>query len=166
MSVLDFSKVFSCPRCGAIGAIYLLKIAGTKIIIKQRCPLHGGRSYKLPHLQKEQFISYIRDAVFRCYKCGREATVDNIKVAGPWTLSRVFCPVHGNKLPYQKIWSPIYAEISKIEARPQETQEIPPKQKQEVLPLPSVDKIFCPNCGSPLKGIENFCGICGAEIRR
>ena len=112
MTQPDFSKMFSCPRCGTMGAIYFLKVAGNNMIIKQRCPIHGGRSYKVPLVQKDISIPYIRDAVYKCYKCGQEVSVDQIKASGPWTLIRGACPNHGNKLPFQKIWNSVYAEIS------------------------------------------------------
>lgn len=166
MSYMDYSKMFSCPRCGAEGAIYLLKVAKDKIIIKQRCPKHGGRAFKLPLMQKDQFISHIRDGVFRCFKCGQDATVDHIKGSGPWTLIRLACPTHRNKLPFQKIWNTVYSEISSMVATsPQaaQSQAVEP-QPEQPQPTPSEEKKFCPNCGTPLEGAEVFCGACGAEI--
>lgn len=162
MTQPDFSNIFRCPRCGTTGAIYLLKVAGDKMIIKQRCPQHGGRSYKLPLIQKDQFILYIRNAIFRCYKCGQDTTVDHIKMSGPWTLIRAACPDHGNKLPYQKIWSTIYTEISRedepnLKSQQNEKQSVSEEVKTE-------EPKNCPNCGAPLRGIEKFCGLCGSEI--
>jgi hypothetical protein len=162
MSRPDFSNIFSCPRCGTIGAIYLLKVAGNKMIIKQRCPQHGGRSYKLPLIQKDQFIPYIRNAVFRCYKCGQEATVDNLKMSGPWTLIRAACPIHGNKLPYQKIWSAIYTEICRGDVPNLKSQQT---EKQSVSQFEATVIKFCPHCGDHLKGIEKYCSACGSEIQ-
>jgi ssDNA-binding Zn-finger/Zn-ribbon topoisomerase 1 len=162
MAQPDFSNIFSCPRCGTTGAIYLLKVAGNKMIIKQRCPKHGGRSYKLPLIQKEQFIPNIRDAVFRCYKCGQEVKVDSLKMSGPWTLFKGVCPVHGNKLPYQKIWSTVFTEISRDDVSDLKSQLNEKKNVSEEVDTQEIK--VCPNCGSPLRGIEKYCGFCGSEI--
>ena len=112
MSQLDYSHMFTCPRCGTMGAIFFLKLAGTRMIIKQRCPTHGGRVIKLPLLQKDLVMPYIRNAVFKCFKCGQDAAVHSMKIAGPWTIIKCTCPTHANKLPNQKIWSTIYNEIA------------------------------------------------------
>jgi len=70
---VDYSRAFSCPKCGEVGNIYLVKVAGGKIIIKQRCPVHGGRAFKIPLKDKDNYIHFIHDGVFRCYKCGQVA---------------------------------------------------------------------------------------------
>ena len=51
---VDYSRAFSCPKCGEIGNIYLVKVAGSKIVIKQRCPVHGGRAFKIPLKDKDK----------------------------------------------------------------------------------------------------------------
>ena len=166
MTQSDYNKLLDCPRCGALGAIYLLKIAGQKIIVKQRCPVHGGRSYKIPLMQKDQFIPHIRGAIFRCYKCGQEAPIDHVKVSGPWTLIKCSCRTHGKKLPYQKIWSAVYNEISSnafTEPHPEQPQPEQPHPEQPQ-PTPSEEKKFCPSCGTELEEIGKFCGTCGAEV--
>ncbi|MFX1494075.1 MAG: zinc-ribbon domain-containing protein [Promethearchaeota archaeon] len=161
MNQQDFSKRFSCPRCGTMGAIFLLKVIGSQILIKQRCPIHGGRKYAVPLMQKDDFMPYIRDAIFRCYKCGEEATVDYVKVKGPWSLIRCNCPTHRNKLPFYKIWSSIYNEISSEGLEVQPPMEPRPTEQE---PTIGEQKEFCPHCGTPLRGIEKFCGSCGAEL--
>lgn len=167
----DYSHVFSCPRCGAVGALYLVKIAGAYIVFKQRCPTHGGRSFKLSLMEKNGYLPYIQDTFFRCFKCGQPATVDRMKISGPWTLVRNLCPNHGNKLPFQKIWSSIYAEIANRGVPiPKEKTPAPVISEpiemvsEEPESLSSEEKKFCPNCGTPLDGTERFCGSCGAEI--
>ncbi len=161
MTQSDYNKLLNCPRCGALGAIYLLKLAGPKIIVKQRCPEHGGRSYKIPLTQKDLFIPYVQNAIFRCYKCGQEAPIDHVKVSGPWTLIKCSCPTHGKKLPYQKIWTTVYDEISSnVSATPQSEYS----QPEQLQPTPSEEKKFCPNCGTELEEIGKFCGACGAEV--
>ena len=152
----DYNKMLSCPRCGDVGAIYLLKVAGDKLIIKQRCPKHGGRSFKLPLMEKNILIPHIRNAIFRCFKCGQEAKADLIKESGPWTLIRCDCPTHGNKLPFQKIWSVIYTEIS--------SEPVVQSQPAQPQPIPSEENMFCPDCGMPMEGSQRFCGSCGAEV--
>ena len=44
---LDYNKLFSCSKCGNIRAIFFLKVAGSKIIIKQKCQKHGVKVIKL-----------------------------------------------------------------------------------------------------------------------
>jgi len=45
-----------------------VKVAGSKVIVKQRCPVHGGRAFKVPLKDKDKYIHLIQNAVFRCYK--------------------------------------------------------------------------------------------------
>ena len=165
MSQLDYSHMFTCPRCGTMGAIFLLKLAGTQMIIKQRCPTHGGRTIKLPLMQKDLVMPYIRNAVFKCFKCGQDAAIHSIKVAGPWTIIKCNCPTHANKLPNQKIWSTIYNEIASKPVTPAApVAAAAPVQPIQPQPASSGEKMFCPNCGTPMEGTEKFCGDCGTEI--
>lgn len=161
MTQQDYSKKFSCPHCGTMGAIFLLKVTGSQILIKQRCPTHGGRKYIVPLMKKDEFMPYIRDAVFRCYKCGQEAIVDYVKVKGPWSLVRCSCPTHKNKLPFYKIWNSVYNEISGKELEAQPPTEPQPEESE---PTIGERKEYCPHCGTPLRGVEKFCGACGAEL--
>ncbi|MFW9785516.1 MAG: hypothetical protein ACFFFB_24755, partial [Candidatus Heimdallarchaeota archaeon] len=103
MTQQDPNQLFSCPRCGTKGAIYLVKIEGTKFIVKQKCPTHGGKRYTFPRDQKEFIIPYIRDELFRCFKCGQEATIATKKVSGFWTMIRCECPTHGVQQQWQKV---------------------------------------------------------------
>ena len=68
MAEIDYSKMFSCPRCGAQGAIYLLKVAGSIVIVKHRCPVHGGRSFTFPLVQKDALIPEIEKNGFNCLR--------------------------------------------------------------------------------------------------
>ncbi len=169
MSDMDYNKVPSCPKCGTVGAIYVLKYAGAQIIVKQKCPTHGGKAYKYPLRDRDIFLPNLRSAIFRCYKCGEEATVDHTKVSGPWTLIKCNCQTHGNKLPYQKIWTNAYNEYFSRSEVAQQPIQPPPKQQiqqseQQLAPAPSEKMKFCPNCGTPISGIESFCAGCGEEL--
>ena len=171
MAYLNYNQVFSCPRCGAIGALFVVKVAGAYIVFKQRCPTHGARSFKLPLMEKNGYLPQVQDTVFRCFKCGQPATVDRMKISGPWTLVRCICPNHGNKLPFQKIWSSIYAEVANMGApvpQPIIPKSIEPEPaapvSEEPEPISNEEKKFCPNCGTPMEGTERFCGSCGEEI--
>ena len=154
MAYMNYNKMFSCPRCGTVGTIFLAKLAGNSIVIKQKCPKHGSRSFRVPYLQEEFYIHLLQSAVFRCFKCGQDAKVDQVKIKGPYTLLKCNCPTHGNKLPFQKIWSTVYSKISsKDYTTPQPAQ-----------PPPSNENKFCPICGTQIEGTGRFCGNCGAEI--
>ncbi len=157
MAYMNYSKMFSCPKCGTIGAIFLVKVAGTLIIIKQKCPKHGGRAFKVPLSQLDLYTDLLRNGVFRCYKCGQEATVDHTKTKGPWTLLKSTCPTHGSKLPFQKIYTIIYNDISGSAISAPVVVAPQPAQPQ------STPK-FCPHCGAPMVGMAKFCAECGAEV--
>jgi len=157
---LDYSKTFSCPRCGAAGNIYLVKVAGNKIIIKQRCPVHGGRAFKLPLKEKDNYIHLIQEGVYRCYKCGQVAEQSYMRTSAPWTLIKTSCPTHG-AITTQKIWGTIYNEISSQGTiTPQTDQQQPP----QIEPTPIEENKFCPNCGAPLTEAGRFCGECGSKL--
>jgi len=111
MSQSDLVNMFACPKCGNPGAIFFVKLVNELFLVKQRCPIHGGRLFKLPTRLKEASISHFRDAIFRCSKCGQEAALFHVKYSGPWALIKVDCPTHGLKT--QKIWTTVYNEIEK-----------------------------------------------------
>ena len=166
MSIPDYSILFSCHRCGKSGSIYLVRVVGPQIIVKQRCPDHGGRAFKFPLMRKDVVTKLFHDGFFRCYKCGQKAPMDSKKTSRRWTLLKLNCPTHGNNLPFQKLWGTLYNEVISKEGegpgyRAPEPVLPEPVEKQ---PEPTPDKKFCPNCGTPLEGIEAFCGSCGNEI--
>ena len=156
MAQSENDKHFTCPKCEQIGIITLLKAIGDKLLIKKKCPAHGESTSKIPLIQKNSFIPQFRRGVFRCSQCGQEATVRSTKTSGPWMLVNCSCPTHGNKLPVQKIWSTIYIDITNEEG--QITEQI-----QEA-DIQNDKKKFCPNCGTPLKGIGDFCDTCGSKV--
>ena len=177
---MDYNNLFKCPKCGASGCISLVKVVNTLVIIKQRCLKHGERVIKVPLIQKDLFLNLIRDNLFLCYKCGQPASVESTKLTGPWTILKLNCPTHGTKLPDQKIWNSIYGEISSGAGQP--SIKIPQQTIEEKFPeappesmldeTPQVEPIitsrgkalFCPNCGTQIKGNEKFCGTCGTEL--
>jgi hypothetical protein len=126
MSQSDLAKMFDCPSSGNKGAVLLIRLIKDQILVKQSCPtLHPYgwtskvRVFRIPLRFKDLCASYFRDAVFRCYKCGQKTTVDLVKFSGPWTLIKLSCPTHGNKLPTHKIWSTVYSDISNgVDATP------------------------------------------------
>lgn len=113
MSQSDLVEVFNCNGSGNKSAVYLIKLAKDKIVVKQSCPPSGTRRFTIPLRLTDQCIPYFQDMVFRCFKCGQEATVDHVNLSGTWTLLKMSCPTHGNELTYHKIWSTIYKEIAK-----------------------------------------------------
>ncbi|MCK4380905.1 MAG: hypothetical protein KAW51_07160 [Candidatus Lokiarchaeota archaeon] len=162
MAQSEDSKNFSCPKCGKISTITFLKADGDKIIVKQKCPKHGERTFKVPLIQKDNFIPHFRQGVFRCYQCGQEAIVESTKTSGPWMLVKCACPTHGNKLPLQKIWSTIYTDISQYTDI--SLKESPESEHIKSPPIQTDEKKFCPDCGTPLKETGDFCDTCGSKI--
>jgi uncharacterized membrane protein len=119
MSRSDLANMFDCPSSGNKGAVYFIKLVKDQILVKQSCPTlypygwsNKVRVLRIPLRLKDQCVSHFRDVVFRCFKCGQEATVDHVKFSGPWTLIKLSCPTHGNNLPTHKIWSTVYSDIS------------------------------------------------------
>ncbi|MFX1375733.1 MAG: hypothetical protein ACFFA0_07975 [Promethearchaeota archaeon] len=156
MSQTEESKHFNCPKCGNTGNIFFIKAVGKKIIIKQKCPQHGDRSFNIPLMKKNLFIPHFRDGVFKCSKCGKETTVESAKPSGPWMLIKCVCPTHGKNLPPQRIWSTIYTDIYK--------EEVSTQQPDQPSPVIIDEKKFCPNCGTILKESGKFCDACGTKI--
>jgi hypothetical protein len=156
MAQSEENKIFNCPKCGSKGTIYFIKAVGKKILIKQKCPRHGDRSFSIPLMKKNLFIPNFRENVFQCHYCGKETTVQKAKPSGPWILLKCTCPTHGNKLPIQRIWSTIYIDIS----------------AKEILTSQAVDQVnnqinkpkLCPNCKTPVRGKSKYCDACGAEL--
>ncbi|MFX0139313.1 MAG: hypothetical protein ACFFDN_37075 [Candidatus Hodarchaeota archaeon] len=148
MDQADFSHMFKCNKCGQFGAIYLAKAAGTVIVLKIKCPTHGGRSLKISLANKPQYISNLKDGIFRCYKCGAPSKLGTMKVSGPYTLVQMICPSHGSKLPYQKIWTSIYNEITgpSVPQIPVTTPGTPVDKGKVIFDIPP----SCPYCKAPI----------------
>jgi len=156
ISQSDLVNMFTCSGCGSILTTYLIKSVKDQILVKQKCPNHLEKVLKIPLRLKDQCISHFRDTVFRCYKCGQEATVDRVILSGPWTLIKLSCPTHGNKIPTHKIWSTIFHEIS--------NEGIATPQQVQPQPIPSEEKRFCRMCGERYKdAYQKFCQNCGSE---
>lgn len=144
---MSWENMFNCPKCNQPGVVYVVKQAGAYNIVKVKCPNHGAKSLKLPIAQKEQYISNIKEGVFRCYKCGATTKLGTVKISGPWALVRMICPTHQSKLPYQKIWNTIYAEISAGPLTGIATAGVTQTSKGKVIfDVPPT----CPYCKAPL----------------
>ncbi|MFX0022130.1 MAG: hypothetical protein ACFE9S_07370 [Candidatus Hermodarchaeota archaeon] len=156
MAQSEENKLFTCPKCGSKSTIFFVKAVGNKILIKQKCPRHGDKSFNIPLMKKNRFIPYLREGVFQCHYCGKETTVEKAKPSGPWMLLKCVCPKHGNKLPIQRIWSTIYIDISDKEVSISKVVE--PENNQVIKPK------LCPNCRTPIQGTGKYCDACGAEI--
>ncbi|MFX1380696.1 MAG: hypothetical protein ACFFA4_16555 [Promethearchaeota archaeon] len=156
ISQSDVIKMFECSKCGTMGATYFIKLVKDQILIKQRCPTHGGRLFRLPLRLKDQSISYFQNTIFLCFKCGQATTEANVKFSGPWTLINLSCPTHGISLPPHKIWGTVYNEVIKdIKTAPQSTH------LRDVL---SEKKKFCTNCGEEFSSVDQIaCQKCGSK---
>jgi len=149
-------NMFTCSGCGSILTTYLIKSVKDQILVKQKCPNHLEKVLRIPLRLKDQCISHFRDTVFRCYKCGQEAKVDRVILSEPWTLIKLSCPTHGNKIPTHKIWSSVYSDIS--------NEGIATPQQVQPQPIPSEEKRFCRMCGERFKDTyQKFCQNCGSE---
>jgi hypothetical protein len=166
-----YKKKISCPVCGNVGTIHVLKVIGNEILIKQKCPIHGTQVYTIPYGQRHQFLPYIKDAVFRCYVCGQKANATFSHVKGPWTLLKSYCTNHEHlqkplsynfklKMNVQKIWTSIYKEFL-TETKVKTTPQVPQPQVEK--PIKTETKKFCHNCGAQLEEEGNFCGECGEK---
>ena len=156
ISQSDLDNMFTCRGCGSILTTFIIKLEKDQILVKQKCPTHAENVRRISLSLKDQCISHFQDTVFRCYRCGQVATVDRVKLSGPWTLITLSCPTHGNKLRTYKIWSTIFTEIS--------NEGIAPPQQVQPQPIPSEKKRFCRNCGERFKdAYQKFCQNCGTE---
>jgi len=186
MSNQDYSQVFKCPECGTVGSIYLLKVDGEDIIIKQRCPTHGNRSFKIPLRNLDKYLPFINDSIFRCYECGKKADLDRLLFTGPFAKLKVICPTHQDRLPDQKIWSLVYmlardmitTEEDEITLEKENSIEAPSEtinddeeiistestENQETIDNSLSDMKFCPNCGTKITGEEIYCSGCGTKL--
>jgi hypothetical protein len=193
MSFNEYQKIFSCPKCGTQGAIFLLKIDGSQIIIKQRCPQHGGRKFKIPFVNKNVYIDLISNGIFRCSQCGVRAEAYRVEFKGPWTILICYCPSHKNSVKTQKIWTPLFLEAATLHYQnisyPENNKssqsnnknsevdftklEAPKKQKSQIESIntktpegepPKKEILICPDCGKPLEGKEKYCANCGSEV--
>ena len=180
MAYQQYRDMFLCPKCNKNGPILMVKISGQKIIIKKKCPKHGTRVIKPPLMALDQIIDLIREATYRCRKCGRDSMATWMKADGPWTLMKVSCPTHGTQS-VQRIWNIIYTQISTMPAttpqvvaappiEPNFHQSIPENISQPIIPqsipepTPTPETRFCPTCGSDLESDVKFCHTCGNEL--
>ncbi len=167
MSFPEFREMFFCPKCGQIGTIFVLKISGQKVIIKQKCPKHGTSVFKLPIVALEQVIDLIRDGIYRCMRCGQEAVGTWMKMDGPWTLHKCTCPAHGRQS-LQRIWNTVFNRISAKPVAPPQYVSPSPVQtsipKSIPQPTSTGEKKFCYGCGSKIQEGEKICTTCGREL--
>jgi hypothetical protein len=173
-----YAENFICPTCGKFGSIYLAKLNGPEVIIKQRCPEHGGRKFVLPLKDLDSYIDLILEGTHRCFKCGGPAVTTSVTYSGAYALIDPVCQRTKKSQKTLKIWSLIYIDAMKkhqdqadssdqkhIEEKvPISEPEMPSKPEPESKTPPKQKLKVCPNCGTELEGNEKFCGICGSEL--
>ncbi|MBD3195086.1 MAG: hypothetical protein GF317_08535 [Candidatus Lokiarchaeota archaeon] len=183
MNYRDYKNEFSCPKCGRQDALYLMKADGNDFIIKQRCSEHGARSFRVPIMEKNNYMDIIQDRIFRCYKCGEKTTLDHIKFNGPYAIIKGMCPNHSNSLPDQKIWSLIYLEIKENEEKDEAKSSVESVLEESTNEVASgkiempVEDDPTPEMGKP-EAVDNykepgevdeiqkkFCGNCGTRLQ-
>ncbi|MHA2123279.1 MAG: hypothetical protein ACW990_18935, partial [Promethearchaeota archaeon] len=125
ISKSDLIELFEHSTDGTHGIIKYIKLEKDQILVRQKSTDPKKRLLRIPIRFKDQCIPHFRKNVFRCFKCGKESTIDHMKHSGPFTLVKLSCPTHGTDIPHHKIWSSIYDEISKEETSA--TQSIQPK---------------------------------------
>ena len=174
MSKYDYEKLFSCKKCESPTSIYLIKNSGSKVVIKHRCPKHGGDKFTVPFEDKNLYLDLIHNGLYRCFECGQEASLYSVEFDGPWALISCYCPTHGADVKTQKIWSSFFLEVQNPEfivgmSKQQPLKELTPepesqKEEEESPSEEEEEKQFCPNCGVELHGNEKFCGSCGMDL--
>ncbi|MHA2399176.1 MAG: hypothetical protein ACXADU_09830 [Promethearchaeota archaeon] len=154
MSSSDVFDLFEDSIDDPEGIIKFIKLEKDQILVRQRSDNRGRRLLRIPIRFKDQCISHFRDNVFRCFKCGKESPIDHVKHSGPFTLVKLSCSTHGRNIPYHKIWSTVYNEIS--------NEGIKVTQPGQTLPIPSKKIKFCPNCGEEFQDPDQTgCLKCG-----
>lgn len=176
----SYETLFRCPTCGNMGALYLAKVDGAQLIIKQRCSQHGGRDFRLPLKELDSYKDLIRDGIYRCYSCGGPALPGPVKYSGAYAIINCVCQTNHTSQKTQKIWSTIYLDIIKEQKEGLEPAMQPIKEKVPEVPKPEPisrepeiepqhqpvpERLsVCPSCGTDLEGNEKFCGICGSKL--
>ena len=169
----DYDKLFGCQECGRPTSIYLIKNSGSKVIIKHRCPEHGGDKFTVPFEDKNLYLDLIHNGIYRCFECGQQASLYSVEFTGPWALLSCYCPTHGADVKTQKIWSSFFLELqnqgsisdmSKQESIKELTPEPESQNEEPEPPSEQEEKLTCPNCGVELHGNEKFCGSCGMDL--
>lgn len=167
MSPVDYSHLFRCARCNNTGIIFLVKYTPHKIIVKQKCILHGKKSFVIPLKSLGSLLPVIKDSLFRCWICGERTTIDTIKTKKPWTLIRGKCEIHKNALPFQKISTNIYDMLQDFEAPKAIVEDSKPSLEEETLNDKEILAVrYCGNCGYKVEPNEKVCKLCGAAILR
>ncbi len=161
MSPVDYSHLFRCSRCNNIGTTYLLKYTPHKVVVKNKCPIHGAKSFVIPLNSLESLIPVIKDSIYRCFKCGERTTIDTIKTKKNWTLIRMNCDTHNNSLPFQKISTNVYDMVQEFEEPKPIVEDSKPSLEEDTSELVIQ---YCANCGCKVDPNQKVCNLCGAKI--
>lgn len=173
MAVQDYERVFRCQKCGAPTSIFVIKNSGDKVVIKHRCPEHGGDKIVVPFEDKKLYLDLIHNGIYRCFKCGQPVSLHTVEFSGPWAMISCYCRTHGVDVKTKKIWSSFFLEMQNPEYIGGASAQTPvsePKVQEEIqAPAPEEEeeeeqKLHCPNCGTELSGDEKFCGTCGMDL--
>jgi uncharacterized C2H2 Zn-finger protein len=159
----NFEDFIKCPKCGILGIIVVLKMAGSRILIKYKCPKHRTRGKYISIFDIALYLNTIKSLLFRCYKCGNISTSNFLTFNGSYAMVDLTCKFRAHKQKTRKIWSTIYVDfIKEQEERTLQQNAI----EQQRAPEEGEETLICKNCGAKLEENENFCHYCGSKVKK